>query len=215
MPTPDWTCDVRASAETYHKGMARHCCDLTFRSKTLCITHVPALSTHDHYLILRDIFCALCGLRGAPLLHASSVDFEGRAVIFCGVSGTGKTTISRLLSARHQVINDEINWLQCSASGFTVVNQPFWRLKDTPEPSLPLASIYLLEQAETCEVRKLDTPLDAMGLLLCAPYGTEDPALGVRTAATMTLATAAPLKRLRFSLDSEEIDQTIRRDLSA
>jgi hypothetical protein len=51
------------------------------------------------------------GARAAPgwLLHAAALDVKGRALVFCGASGAGKTTLTLTLAARgHRLLTEEV-----------------------------------------------------------------------------------------------------------
>jgi hypothetical protein len=76
-----------------------------------------------------DLFRLLCGFlllqEGGLLLHASAVVARGRAWVFSGPSGAGKTTIAGLAGAR-RVLNDETVALRPGAAGWTACATPFY-----------------------------------------------------------------------------------------
>lgn len=82
------------------------------------------------------------------LLHASCVIDDGRAYLFAGRSGAGKSTVARLSEPR-EIFSDEASIVKISENEITVYNSPF--RSDTEAPSgngkYPLAGIYLLHQA--------------------------------------------------------------------
>lgn len=99
--------------------------------------------------LLSFVLGALLQQRGALLLlHASSVLIDGRAVVFVGESGEGKSTMTAALHARgYPVVSDELVPLELSGEGLRVW-PAFSRLKLMPEaaealgcPSEALAEI--------------------------------------------------------------------------
>lgn len=78
-----------------------------------CIIDVdPSQSTPDEivrHVILGPAMHHLLHQRGRFILHASTVDFDGRAVAFLGESGQGKTTMAAAcLLAGHRVMSDDV-----------------------------------------------------------------------------------------------------------
>jgi len=59
--------------------------------------------------LLGPVFGYLLRLRGVTCLHASAVDFGGRAVAFVGPAGAGKSTLAAALALRgYTVLSDDI-----------------------------------------------------------------------------------------------------------
>lgn len=101
----------------------------------------------------RIFFSQFAASRGALMLHASAVACSGRAFLFMGRSGTGKSTHSRLWLSEFpgsQLINDDCPLVAPAASGcgFNVCGTP-WSGK-TPcwrRVSVALAGVARLRQA--------------------------------------------------------------------
>ncbi len=50
-------------------------------------------------------------------LHASAININGKAILFLGHSGSGKSTIVKLLSTEYQIIADDKVWMSKHSSG--------------------------------------------------------------------------------------------------
>jgi hypothetical protein len=103
----------------------------------------------DQLVALRACCSIWLPERDGLLLHAASVDLgDGRALVLCGPSEVGKTTIAQRLSARGlRVVSDEI----AAVRGGRLFGHTFvGRLGDgeAPEEGLPLAALAFLSQAE-------------------------------------------------------------------
>jgi hypothetical protein len=71
--------------------------------------------------VLRILHTLLLAREGGFLVHAASAIRNGRAYLFAGVSGAGKTTISRLAPPDVKLLTDEISYVRKVASpGFGV-----------------------------------------------------------------------------------------------
>lgn len=83
------------------------------------------------------------------LIHSSCVIDNGRAYLFSGHSGAGKSTAARLSSPR-QLLSDEASIVRITAEGISIFDSPFRSelLSERASGSIPLAGIYLLNQSE-------------------------------------------------------------------
>jgi len=62
--------------------------------------------------VLRILHSLILARQGGFLVHAASAVRNGRAFLFCGVSGAGKTTISRLAPPDVVLLTDEISYVR-------------------------------------------------------------------------------------------------------
>jgi hypothetical protein len=67
--------------------------------------------------VLRILHSLVLAREGGLLVHGASAVRNGRAFVFAGVSGTGKTTISRLAPADVTLLTDEISYIRDSGHG--------------------------------------------------------------------------------------------------
>ncbi|MBK9034453.1 MAG: hypothetical protein IPL61_24830 [Myxococcales bacterium] len=143
---------------------------------------------------------------GALFLHSSAVVHAGRALVFSGVSGAGKSTISALLADAYPSctkIADELLVIRATAAGWQVVVPPYLGPAGIAHgASAPLAGVHFLAQAPF-DRRDPLTPAAALPELLrhvlvyVAEPGTAERVLDL--AATVTATT--PCYRLHFRKD--------------
>jgi hypothetical protein len=80
--------------------------------------------------LLGSAFGALLHQRGGFVLHASAVAVNGEAVLFCGASGSGKSSLVAALSAAgYPVLADDVGLIQTASSGRPMVAPDGRRLK--------------------------------------------------------------------------------------
>jgi hypothetical protein len=106
--------------------------------------------------VLRITHSLVLAEQGGFLLHAASAIRNGRAFLFAGVSGAGKTTMSRLAPADATILTDEISYIRRSSAGKNGKNDKNYVAFGTPfagelarigaNTSAPLEALYLLVQ---------------------------------------------------------------------
>jgi hypothetical protein len=98
--------------------------------------------------VLRIVHTLILARQGGFLVHAASVIRNGRAFLFAGVSGAGKTTISRLAPADATLLTDEISYVRREGSQYLGCGTPFaGELARVGEnQSAPLSALFLLEK---------------------------------------------------------------------
>jgi len=75
--------------------------------------------------LLRILHSLILAGEGGFLIHAASAVRNGRAFIFAGVSGAGKTTISRLAPSDVAVLTDEVSYVRPGLGGYEAFGTPF------------------------------------------------------------------------------------------
>src|SRR5580658_1830731 len=100
--------------------------------------------------VLRIVHTLILARQGGFLVHAASAIRGGKALLFSGVSGAGKTTISRLAPPDATLLTDEISYVCKSKSddGYIAYGTPFTGelAKLGENVSAPVAALYLLAQ---------------------------------------------------------------------
>ena len=98
--------------------------------------------------VLRIVHTLILAKQGGFLVHAASAIRGGRAFLFAGVSGAGKTTISRLAPSDCTLLTDEISYVQRDGNAYRACGTPFaGELARVGEnKSAPLCTLFLLEK---------------------------------------------------------------------
>ncbi len=109
----------------------------------------------DYYL--RVVLALLTHATGGVLMHTAAIVRDGRAHLFFGHSGSGKTTACRVSAARYTILNDDLILLLPQNGGWTAHGTPFWnptQIKPSNR-SAPVTGMYLLVQAPQVSIHKL------------------------------------------------------------
>ena len=108
--------------------------------------------------VLRIVHTLLLANEGGFLLHASSAIRNGRASLFSGVSGAGKTTMARLAPPDAQLLTDEISYVTRRDGGYRAFGTPFagdlGRAGENAQA--PVEVLYLLAQGPENSIESLD-----------------------------------------------------------
>lgn len=98
--------------------------------------------------IFRIVHSIVLARQGGFLLHSASAIRNGRAFLFAGVSGAGKTTVTRLAPPDATVLTDEISYVRKQNGGYIAFGTPFTGelAKIGENVSAPIAALYLLAQ---------------------------------------------------------------------
>jgi hypothetical protein len=156
--------------------------------------------------VLRIVHTILLAKEGGFLVHAASAVRNGRAFIFSGVSGAGKTTISRLAPADATLLTDEISYVRRRADGsYHAFGTPFTGelAKLGENIHAPIECLYLLKQGPENRVDPVDTVEATRALLSNILFFAEDAAL-VRQVfnAACEFVARVPVYRLTFLPDT-------------
>jgi hypothetical protein len=155
--------------------------------------------------VIRIVHTLVLARQGGMLMHASSVIRDGKAYLFSGASGVGKTTISRLAPPEAHVLTDEISYVRRHEDGFRAHGTPFCGDLGRPGENLqaPLAGIYLLAQGQENRVDPLSGSEAVRGLMSNILFFAQDPKLvNAVFSSAIELAQRVPVRRLTFLPDA-------------
>jgi hypothetical protein len=155
--------------------------------------------------MLRIIHTLLLAEQGGFLVHASSAVRNGRAFLFAGVSGAGKTTMARLAPPDATLLTDEISYVSRQEDGYHAYGTPFagdlGRLGENMRA--PLAALYLLTKGTENKVEPVSAPEASRALLENILCFTQDSEV-VRSIfeAACDFVCRVPIRRLTFAPDA-------------
>jgi hypothetical protein len=117
--------------------------------------------------VLRIVHTLLLAKKGGFLVHASSAIRNGRAFLFAGVSGAGKTTMARLAPPDAALLTDEISYVTRQDGGYFAVGTPFFGELARAGENLraPIECLYLLAKGPENKIEPI-TGAEAVGALL-------------------------------------------------
>ncbi len=168
--------------------------------------------------VLRIVHTLLLAREGGFLMHAASALRAGRAYLFAGVSGAGKTTISRLAPPDAALLSDEISYVKRAGASYVAFGTPFAGELARPGENVraPLEAIYLLAQGPRNLVEGVAPAQAARELLASVLFFAEDAQL-VRTVfgAALDLVERVPVRRLTFVPDARVWDLIGREEQAA
>lgn len=155
--------------------------------------------------VLRIVHTLVLSTEGGFLLHAASAIRNGRAFVFAGPSGAGKTTMARLAPADVTLLTDEISYVRKTPAGYVAYGTPFaGELGESGDRvSAPLAAIYRLEQAPDTHVEPLTAGDGVRTLMRNVLFFAEDAGLTRQVfEAACDCACEVPMHRLSFTPDA-------------
>lgn len=158
---------------------------------------------------LRIIHTLLLAEEGGFLLHASSVVRNGRAFLFTGVSGAGKTTISQLSPSDAILLTDEISYVRRDRDGYRAYGTPFAGSLEKPGENIsaPVAGAFLLEKGIDNSIEPVEQSTAARSLLRNILFFARDTGLANRVFdAALAFVSRVPVQRLIFAPDERVWD---------
>lgn len=155
--------------------------------------------------VLRIVHTLLLAKQGGFLLHSASAIRNGQAFLFAGISGAGKTTISRLAPQDATLLTDEISYVRKQGNGYVAYGTPFTGelAKIGENTSAPVAALYLLAQGAENRIDPVAAADAGRELLANTLFFAED-AEFVRLAfqAACDFVDRVPVYRLTFVPDA-------------
>jgi hypothetical protein len=162
--------------------------------------------------VLRIVHTLILARQGGFLVHAASAIRGGRGFLFAGMSGVGKTTISRLAPADTSLLTDEISYVRRDGNAYRACGTPFaGELARVGENrSAPLSTLFFLEQGLENRTEPVGTSEAIRLLLRNILFFAEDAELvGLVFRSACEFVEQVPVRRLIFVPD-ERVWEMIR-----
>jgi hypothetical protein len=151
--------------------------------------------------VLRIIHTLLLAREGGFLLHASSAIRNGRAFLFSGVSGAGKTTMVRLAPPDAALLTDEISYVVRQDGRYSAVGTPFFGELARVGENLraPIEVLYLLAKGPENKIEPIEGADAVRGLLGNILFFARDPEfVKMVFDAALDFVARVPVRRLTF-----------------
>jgi hypothetical protein len=155
--------------------------------------------------VLRIVHTLLLAGKGGFLVHASSAIRNGRAFLFAGVSGAGKTTMARLAPPGAALLTDEISYVTRQDGGYFAVGTPFFGELARVGENLraPIECVYLLAKGPENKIEAISAADAVRGLLGNILFFARDPRfVKLVFDAALDFVSRVPVRRLTFMPDS-------------
>ena len=155
--------------------------------------------------VLRIVHTLVLAKQGGLLLHSASAVRNGKAFLFAGVSGAGKTTISRLAPADATLLTDEISYVRRQGDGYVAFGTPFTGelAKLGENVSAPVGALYLLAQGASNRIEAISASEATRSLLANVLFFAEDEDLVQAVFhSVFEFVSRVPVQRLTFVPDS-------------
>jgi hypothetical protein len=152
--------------------------------------------------VLRIVHSLVLAEEGGFLVHAASGVRRGRAFVFAGISGAGKTTLARLAPPDAAVLTDEISYIRREKNGYRAYGTPFAGELGRPGANLaaPVAAFYLLQKGPCGRIEPVGQPAAARELLRHILFFADDRELVQRVFESAVEFTACvPAARFTFA----------------
>jgi hypothetical protein len=163
--------------------------------------------------VLRIVHTLVLAQEGGFLMHAASAIRNGKAFLFAGVSGAGKTTISRLAPSDATLLTDEISYVRKDGRkdvrkqdlSYVAYGTPFTGelAKLGENVSAPISALYLLAQGPENRIDPVAPGQAVRELLANVLFFAEDQELVQRSFhAACEFVSRVPVSRLTFVPDA-------------
>jgi hypothetical protein len=165
--------------------------------------------SHNPYAIdsvLRIMHTLILAEHGGFLFHAASAIRGDRAFLFAGVSGAGKTTISRLAPPDVGLFSDEISYVRRHGDRYFAYGTPFSGelAKSGENQSAPLATFFLLGKGPKNRIEAVSKVEAVRSLLRNVLFFAEDRELVAKIfESACEFADRVPIRRLVFRPDAQ------------
>lgn len=159
--------------------------------------------------VLRIVHSLVLARRGGFLVHAASAIRGGKAFIFSGVSGAGKTTISRLAPPDASLLTDEISFVRREDNRYMACGTPFAGelARVGTNESAPVCGFYFLEKGPQNRIEPIEPAQAVQRLMRNILFFAHDAELvKLVFQSACEFASLVPMRRLVFVPDQRVWD---------
>jgi len=164
-----------------------------------------ALNRYSFNSWLRVFMTLVLAREGGMLLHSAGISHNGNTLLFGGVSGSGKSTITKILG-KNTALSDELTLIYEKNGVLRGASAPFWgELKKDCGRRFdgPLKGIYFISHGQRLSAEKLTAAGAIKRILGCALFFSKDPAhVDKLLAISEKAARSVPVCSLEFSLQT-------------
>jgi hypothetical protein len=193
---------VSRSGSVWRMERGDFCAEFDTRSRRGSVRQPPNPYSLD--AVLRVVHSLVLAEEGGFLVHAASGVRNGRAFVFAGVSGAGKTTMSRLAPSDATLLTDEISYIRKSGNAYYAYGTPFTGELNRAGANVkaPLAALYFLEKGNVNRIAPADEPDAAHALMRNILFFAQDEDLVGRVfEAALEFVARVPVARFIFMPD--------------
>ena len=154
--------------------------------------------------VLRIVHSLILAREGGFLIHSASAVRDGCAFLFTGVSGAGKTTISRLAPPDVTLLTDEISYVKPDRAGYRAFGTPFAGELSKPGENIsaPLSVLYFLEKGPDNRIEAIRPNEAIRKLLRNILFFADDPELvNLVFQSACSFVEKVPMRKLVFLPD--------------
>jgi hypothetical protein len=176
----------------------------------LRILHSLVLATRGGFLLHAASATCANGAAGAPARPPLIPQSSARAYLFSGVSGAGKTTLSRLAPPDVTLLTDEISYVRPDSTGYSAFGTPFsGELAESGKNcAAPVSALFFLEKGLENRVDELAPSEAVRRLMRNILFFADDQELVAKIFATACdFVSRVAVRRLTFYPDKRVWDE--------
>jgi hypothetical protein len=150
--------------------------DPTYRSARLTLRSSVSLPDIEYFIRILLSFGLF--LKGGFLLHSSGIVHNGKAYIFFGKSGAGKSTVAWIMREK-LILSDDLVAILPLPQTILAYSTPFWNpgWDQHPPQHVELAGFFQLFQSKRLHLERINTAAAVAALIANIPILPQEPTL--------------------------------------